>query len=158
MNSVEGEARMKAKIGRKCFLAVVLATILAAGIAQAEEGLQWITNQVDSGSYNLSEYERSGAYYCSRVDEKVIETEFENGYVLIIFAHAAPLFFQQKEPSSQLLRRLKDIELGQHYSVLCVHSFFRDDWQARYDAEGKVADKLLNVQRVPDLVSEGRVQ
>ncbi len=146
------------KSRRNFFLATVLAATLTSGVAQAQQDLRWITNQVDSGNYNLSEYERNGAYYCSSVDQKVIDTSFENGYALIVFAQAAPLFFQQRELSPQLLRKLKDIEPGQYYSVLCIHSFFRDDWQDRYDAEGTVTDKLLNVEKIPSLVSEERVK
>lgn len=145
------------KTRRQFFLAIFFAAISIGGVAQAQEGLQWITSQVDNGNYNLSEYERNGAYYCSTVGQKVIDTSFEDGYVLIIFAQAAPLFFRQKELSSQLLRKVKAIELGQFYSILCIHSFFRDDWQDRYDADGSVTDQLLNVEKVPELVSQERV-
>ncbi len=145
------------KTRRKFFLAIFLAAISIGGVARAQQGLQWITHQVDSGNYNLSAYERNGAYYCSSVGQKVIDTSFENGYALIVFAEAAPLSFLQKELSSQLLRKLKDIELGQFYSILCIHSFFRDDWQDRYDANGSVSDKLLDVEKVPELVSQERV-
>ncbi len=145
------------KTRRKFFLAIFFAAISIGSVAQAQQGLQWITSQVDNGNYNLSEYERNGAYYCSSVGQKVIDTSLENGYVQIIFAQAAPLFFRQKELSSQLLRKVKAIELGQFYSTLCIHSFFRDDWQDRYDADGSVTDKLLNVEKVPELVSQERV-
>ncbi len=141
---------------RKFFLAIILAATSAAGVAEAEEGLQWITTQLDTGNYMLSEYERNGAYYCSTVEDKVIDTQFDGGYALIIFAEAAPLFFQQKELSSELLKKVKSIELGQHYGVLCIHSFFRDDWQNRYDADGMVTDRLLNVEKIRDSGSANR--
>ncbi len=140
----------------KFFLAIVLAATLAGTVTEAQQALQWITNQLDSGNYKLSEYERNGAYYCSTIEEKVIDTRFENGYALIIFAHAAPRFFQQKELSSELLKKLRGIALEQFYSILCIHSAFRDDWQDRYDADGTVTDKLLNIEKVRNVGSGKR--
>ncbi len=141
------------KSRRKVFLAIVLAAALASGVAQAQQGLQWITEQLNSGKYKLSKYERNGAYHCSVVEKEVIDTDFANGYALIIFAHAAPRFFRQKELSSELLRKLRGIKLKQFYSVLCIHSAFRDDWQDRYDENGTVTDRLLNVEKVWNLAS-----
>jgi len=54
----------------------------------------------------------------------IIDTQFENGYVLIIFEHAAPLFFLEKEIAPDLLGKVRAIEMEQFYSVLCIHSFF----------------------------------
>jgi hypothetical protein len=38
------------------------------------------------------------------------------------------------------------IEIGQFYSVLCIH-FFRDDWQERFDAKHTVSARLLNIRK-----------
>ena len=103
---------------------------------------RWITRELANGSYRLSEYEENGLYYCSSAEQKVVDTKFENGYALIIFEHVAPRFFLQKEISPNLLIKLQAID--QFYNVLCVHSFFRDDWQKRYDEDHTVSDRLLN--------------
>jgi hypothetical protein len=59
----------------------------------------------------------------------------------------APRFFLQKEISPDLLIKLQAIALDQFYNVLCVHSFFRDDWQNRYDEDHTVSDRLLNIKK-----------
>ena len=81
-----------------------------------------------------------------RIEKIAASTQFENGYVLIIFEHAAPRFFLEKEIAPDLLGKLRAIEIEQFYSVLCIHSFFRDDWQERYDAEHTVSNRLLNIR------------
>ena len=82
----------------RSFLSVLA---LVAGIAfseaQAQQTHQWITRELDARDYKLSSYEQNGVYYCSIADQKIIDTQFENGYVLIIFEHAAPRFFLEKE-------------------------------------------------------------
>ena len=55
----------------------------------------------------MSSYEENGVYYCSIADQKIIDTQFENGYVLIIFEHAAPRFFLEKEIAPDLLGKTK---------------------------------------------------
>jgi hypothetical protein len=134
---------------RSSFRSFLFIVALAAGLseAQAQEIRHWITRELDAGDYKLSSYEQNGVYYCSMGEEKIIDTQFENGYVLIIFEHAAPRFFLEKEISPHLLTKLRAIELGQFYSILCIHSFFRDDWQERYDEEHTVNDKLLNIKK-----------
>jgi hypothetical protein len=52
----------------------------------------------------------------------------------------------QSETRPDLLGKLRAIEIEQFYSVLCIHSFFRDDWQERYDAEHTVSARLLNIR------------
>ena len=136
------------KISSKHFLClVVLVTGLSLSEAQAQQVHRWITRELANGSYKLSEYEENGLYYCSTAEQKIVETQFENGYALIIFEHAAPRFFLQREISPDLLIKLQAIELEQFYNVLCLHSFFRDDWQKRYDEDHTVSDRLLNIKK-----------
>jgi hypothetical protein len=124
-----------------------LVAVMALSQAQAQETHQWITRELDAGDYKLSSYEENGVYYCSVGEQNIIDTRFENGYVLLIFEHEAPRFFLEKETPPHLLRKMRAVEAGQFYSVLCIHSFFRDDWQERYDAEHTVNDKLLNIKK-----------
>lgn len=136
------------RISSRYFLCLV---VFVAGLtlseAQAQQVHQWIARELANGSYKLSEYEENGLYYCSSAEQKIVDTRFENGYVLIIFEHAAPRFFLQKEISPDLLKKLQAVELDQFYDVLCVHSFFRDDWQKRYDDDHTVSDRLLNIKK-----------
>jgi len=135
-------------INSKWFLGVVA---FVAGMtfseARAQQVHQWITKELANGSYKLSEYEENGLYYCSSAEQKIVDTRFENGYALIIFEHAAPRFFLQREISPDLLAKLRAIELEQLYNTLCIHSFFRDDWQKRYDEDHTVSDRLLNIKK-----------
>jgi len=135
-------------INSKWFLGVVA---FVAGMtfseARAQQVHQWITKELANGSYKLSEYEENGLYYCSSAEQKIVDTRFENGYALIVFEHAAPRFFLQREISPDLLAKLRAIELEQFYNVLCIHSFFRDDWQKRYDEDHTVSDRLLNIKK-----------
>lgn len=128
-----------------CFIVFVAGLTLSE--AQAQQVHRWITREVASGSYKLSEYEENGLYYCSSAEQKIVDTRFENGYALIVFEHAAPRFFLQREISPDLLAKLRAIELEQFYNTLCVHSFFRDDWQNRYDEDHTVSDRLLNIKK-----------
>ena len=134
---------------RSFLFILALAAIGAPNKVKAEEGGEWISLELASKNYKISSYEEDGVYYCSIRDQKIIDTQFDNGYVLIIFEREAPRFFMEKEISPDLLRKLKAIEFGQFYSVLCIHSFFRDDWQERYDAEHTVTDRLLNIWKRP---------
>lgn len=135
-------------ISSRYFLCLV---VFVAGLtlseAQAQQVHQWITRELANGSYKLSDYEENGLYYCSSAEQKIVDTNFENGYALIIFEHAAPRFFLQREISPDLLKKLQAIELEQFYNVLCIHSFFRDDWQNRYNEEHTVSDRLLNIKK-----------
>jgi hypothetical protein len=132
----------------RSFLSVLaLVAGIALSEAQAQQTHQWITRELDARDYKLSSYEQNGVYYCSIADQKIIDTQFENGYVQIIFEHAAPRFFLEKEIAPDLLGKLRAVEIGQFYSVLCIHSFFRDDWQERYDAEHTVSARLLNIRK-----------
>jgi len=126
---------------------VVFVAGLTLRDAQAQQVHQWITGELANGSYQLSEYEENGLYYCSSAEQKIVDTRFENGYALIVFEHAAPRFFLQREISPDLLAKLRAIELEQFYNVLCIHSFFRDDWQKRYDEDHTVSDRLLNIKK-----------
>ena len=136
------------RISSRYFLCLI---VFVAGLtfseAQAQQVQQWITRELTNGSYKLSEYEENGLYYCSSAEQKIVETRFENGYALIIFEQATPRFFLQREIPSDLLIKLQAIELDQFYNVLCVHSFFRDDWQNRYDEDHTVSDRLLNIKK-----------
>lgn len=135
---------------KSALLLIGLGTILTAGEIRAQQSKQWITKELDAGDYKLSSDEQNGVYFCSMGEEKIVDTQFENGYALLTFEQAPPRFFQEKELSPALRKKLKAVELGQHYSVLCIHSFFRDDWQERYDAQGTVNDKLLNIMKRPE--------
>jgi len=126
---------------------VVFVAGLTLSDAQAQQVHRWITGELANGSYQLSEYEENGLYYCSSAEQKIVDTRFENGYALIVFEHAAPRFFLQREISPDLLAKLRAIELEQFYNVLCIHSFFRDDWQKRYDEDHTVSDRLLNIKK-----------
>ncbi len=138
---------------RSCLFFVALAAIGVPNKAKAEEGFEWISRELATKDYKLSSYEEDGVYYCSTRDQKIIETQFKDGYVLIIFEREAPRFFVEKELSQDLLRKLRAVEIGQFYSVLCLHSSFRDDWQQRYDAEHTVSDRLLNItEKAKELV------
>lgn len=127
---------------------VALAAIGVPSKANAEESIEWISRELATRDYKISSYEEDGVYYCSTRDQ-IIDTEFKDGYALIIFEREAPRFFMEKELSSELLSKLKTIDVGESYSVLCMRSFFRDDWQERYDAEHTVTDRLLNVWKRP---------
>lgn len=137
---------MRSRLGFFLSVVVVVADI-ALSEAQAQQTHQWIKRELDARDYKLSSYERNGLYYCSSEDQKIVDTQFENGYVLIIFEHATPRFFLEKEIVPDLLGKLRAIEIEQFYSVLCIHSFFRDDWQERYDAEHTVSARLLNISK-----------
>jgi len=54
---------------------------LVAGLtfseAQAQQAHGWITRELANGSYNLSEYEENGLYYCSTAEQKIVDTQFE---------------------------------------------------------------------------------
>jgi hypothetical protein len=126
---------------------IVFGAGLTLSDAQAQQVHRWITGELANGSYTLSEYEENGLYYCSSAEQKIVDTKFENGYALIIFEHAAPRFLLQKEIAPDLLKKLQAIELDQFYNVLCVHSFFRDDWQNRYEEDHTVSDRLLNIKK-----------
>ncbi|HEX7230590.1 MAG TPA: hypothetical protein VF452_09365, partial [Candidatus Binatia bacterium] len=68
----------------------------------------------------VSEYEENGLCYCSTAEQKIVDTQFENGYVLIVFEHAAPRFSLQREISLDFSMKLQAIELEQFYNVLCI--------------------------------------
>ena len=136
------------RISARYFLCLVaLIAALTLGEAQAQQVHRWIEKELATGSYKLSEYEENGLYYCSSAEQKIVDTRFENGYALIVFEHAAPRFFLQREISPDLLAKLRAIELEQFYNTLCIHSFFRDDWQKRYDEDHTVSDRLLNIKK-----------
>ncbi|MGE5060394.1 MAG: hypothetical protein ACM3N3_14240 [Betaproteobacteria bacterium] len=136
------------RISARYFLCLVaLIAALTLGEAQAQQVHRWIEKELASGSYKLSEYEENGLYYCSSAEQKIVDTRFENGYALIVFEHAAPRFFLQREISPDLLAKLRAIELEQFYNTLCIHSFFRDDWQKLYDEDHTVSDRLLNIKK-----------
>jgi hypothetical protein len=145
----EGENPMRSTFRSFLFIVALVAS-RALSEAQAQETHDWITRELDARDYKLSSYEENGVYYCSIGDQKIIDTQFENGYVQIIFEHAAPRFFLEKEIAPDLLGKLRAIEIGQFYSVLCIHSFFRDDWQEHYDAEHTVSARLLNIRKKQD--------
>ncbi len=132
---------------RSFLFVVALIAPIVVSEAQAQQVHQWITRELATGNYKLSSHEENGLYYCSSAEQKIVDTQFENGYVLIVFEHAAPRFFLQREISLDLLRKLRAIELEQFYSVLCIHSFFRNDWQNRYDEDHTVSDRLLNINK-----------
>lgn len=136
------------RISARYFLCLVaLIAALTLGEAQAQQVHRWIEKELATGSYKLSEYEENGLYYCSSAEQKIVDTRFENGYALIVFEHAAPRFFLQREISPDLLAKLRAIELEQFYNTLCIHSFFRDDWQKLYDEDHTVSDRLLNIKK-----------
>lgn len=136
------------RISARYFLCLVaLIAALTLGEAQAQQVHRWIEKELAPGSYKLSEYEENGLYYCSSAEQKIVDTRFENGYALIVFEHAAPRFFLQREISPDLLAKLRAIELEQFYNTLCIHSFFRDDWQKLYDEDHTVSDRLLNIKK-----------
>lgn len=93
----------------------------------------WIDRQVRKGKYKLSASEEEGLYFCSVRNGKVLEVELERGFVTVIFHSDAPRFFRQSEISQEMLVKLASVTTNQTLDLLCVHSFYRDDWQARYD-------------------------
>lgn len=127
-------------------LILVTSTVSLGGYGLAEPtGQHWIEQQLRTGQYELSQSEEEGLYFCSVRGGEVIEVEFERGFVTIVFASAAPRFFKQTEVSKGLLGRLATVRANQLLNVLCVHSFYRDDWQARYDENLSVNHKLLDI-------------
>jgi hypothetical protein len=106
---------------------------------------RWLERQLRKGKYTLSPSEQEGLYFCSADPQRVVEVQFERGFVTIIFDPGAPLFFRQAELSSDLVQKLGNMKLMGFYGVLCVHSFFRDDWQIRYDEDGQVTHRLLDI-------------
>ena len=116
------------------------------GYGSAEpRGEHWIERQLRTGHYKLSQSEKEGLYYCSVQEGKVIEVEFERGFVTLVFDSEPPRFFKQTEIPEELLRKLTSVTANQFLNVLCVHSFYRDDWQARYDEDLAVTHKLLDI-------------
>lgn len=107
----------------------------------------WVDRQLGKGNYHLSQSERDGLYSCSVRGGKVLEVEFERGFVTIIFQSAAPRFFKKSELSPALLAKLKSVQANESLDLLCMHSFYRDDWQARYDEDRTVNHKLLDIVR-----------
>ena len=139
-----------ARAPRRIFLMVSLMLLNIAvpfgGHGSAEPTAQhWVEQHLRTGQYKLSQSENDGLYFCSVREEKVIEVEFKRGFVTIIFDSAAPRFFKQTEISEELLRRLTSVSANQLLNVLCVHSFYRDDWQARYDEDLAVNHRLLDI-------------
>jgi hypothetical protein len=134
----------------RVFLTVSL-ILVSIGVPFGGHGLaeptaqHWIEQLVRTGQYNLSQSEDEGLYFCSIREGKVIEVQFERGFVTIIFDAAPPRFFKQTEISEELLRKLTSVRANQLLNVLCVHSFYRDDWQARYDEDLAVNHKLLDI-------------
>ena len=107
--------------------------------------VQWISKKSEASGYNLSPYEQKGAYHCSIREQEIVGIQIDDGFVLIIFRRGGPISFLKKEISVELLRKLNNVNVGHFYSVLCLHSFFRDDWQEVYDKQGKVNHRLLNI-------------
>ena len=96
------------RISARYFLCLVaLIAALTLGEAQAQQVHRWIEKELATGSYKLSEYEENGLYYCSSAEQKIVDTRFENGYALIVFEHAAPRFFLQREISPDLHAKLR---------------------------------------------------
>ena len=52
---------------------------------------------------------------------------------------------------------MKAVEVGQFYTVLCMHSSFLDDWQQRYDAEHSVTRRFTRLDDYIAEVSNARV-
>jgi hypothetical protein len=88
---------------------------------------------------------KGGSVLLERPGGKVIEVEFERGFVTLVFDSEPPRFFKQTEIPEELLRKLTSVTANQFLNVLCVHSFYRDDWQARYDEDLAVTHKLLDI-------------
>jgi hypothetical protein len=143
-------------ITRTFLCAVASIAAIAFGEVRAQYAPQWISKDLDAGRYKLSAYEENGVYYCSVGDARIIDMRFENGYAQIMFEHDPPRFFQDKEISPNLLKKLRTVGIGQFYNLLCVHSFFRDDWQARYDTEHTVNDRLLNITKTQRIKTEDK--
>ena len=72
---------------------VVCLVGIVFGEAQAQWNYipQWITKELNAGRYKLSTYEESGMNYCRVGEAKIIDMEFKDEYVLIIFEHAPRL-------------------------------------------------------------------
>jgi hypothetical protein len=115
---------------------------------QAETDEHWVTKELKKKDYKLSSHEKHGAYFCSVKESPIAGVEFREGFVIISFSQDGPLGFVEQEMPDHLVQKLRYIEPGKFYSVLCVHSAFRDDWQQRYDANKNVYHKLLNIERV----------
>jgi hypothetical protein len=138
---------------KKLYWILVMATLLAANMSQATDEQRksgssrdrWIEHQLRNGKYELSLSEQEGLYFCSVDSQRVVEVQFERHFVTIIFDPGAPLFFRQAELPSDLLHKLGSMRSIGFYGVLCVHSFFRDDWQKRYDEHGQVTHRLLDI-------------
>ena len=108
----------------------------------------WIDRQVRKGNYKLSLSEAEGLYSCSVRDGKVLEVEVEREFVTVIFHSDAPRFFRRSELSQEMLAKLSSVKVNQAVDLMCVHSFYRDDWQARYDEDRTVNHKFVDLVRV----------
>jgi hypothetical protein len=130
---------------------VILSALLEVTFGIADEPLgearseHWVEHELRQGKHKLSPSEREGVYRCSLSREKVIEVQFDRGFVSLIFDSAAPVFFKESEISSELLQKLRSLQIAEFCAVLCVHSSFRDDWQTRYDSGEKVNHQLLDI-------------
>ena len=152
---------------RQAFLSLAVSVLCLAiqgaapAFAEKDSGGQWIERELQDGKYSLSEDERDAVPRCSIYRQNVVEVAFEPKFVTIIFDAWAPIFFRQSEISSDLLQKLRAMKVPGSYSVLCVHSFYRDDWQKQYDLYGAVNHKLLNIVpsagKFPPELAKGKV-
>jgi hypothetical protein len=122
--------------------------VLAWQSLQADTDEHWVTNELKKKDYKLSSHEKQGVYFCSVKEGPIATIEFRDGFVVISFSQDGPLSFVEQEIPKHLLQKLRYLEPGKFYRVLCVHSAFRDDWQQRYDANRQVYHTLLNIERI----------
>jgi hypothetical protein len=139
------------------WLLTINSLVLGGPSAAAEDRIptkpvaeHWIDRQVRKGNYKLSLSEAEGLYACSVREGKVLEVELEPGFVTVIFHSDPPRFFRQSELSREMLAKLSSVNENQTVDLLCVHSFYRDDWQARYDEDRTINHKLLDIVGVRD--------
>jgi hypothetical protein len=107
-----------------------------------------VTKELIKKDYKLSSHERHGAYFCSVKESPIATIEFREGFVVISFSQDGPVGFVEREIPKDLVQKVRHIEPGKFYKVLCVHSAFRDDWQQRYDANREVYHRLLDIEGI----------
>lgn len=154
MNHHRGNStrRYAATIGPKA-AAVAVGLLMLVGLAVARAHSldeHWIEKRLRQHDYSLSAAEKEGLYFCSLREVKVLNVEIDKGFATVISYSSAPRFFKLTEVAAPLMAKLLGVVTGQTINLLCVHSFFRDDWQARYDEEGTVHHKLVDLDVIED--------
>lgn len=140
-------------IGPRSVFSIVwgLFLLVAPHRLQGQTGEEhWIDKRLREQKYSLSAAEKEGLYFCSLREVEVFDVEFHKGFATVTLHSSAPRSFKLTEVAAPLLAKLTGLMTGQPINLLCVHSFHRGDWQARYDEDGTVHHRLVDVEVIED--------